>query len=489
MGDPIRGIASLHFRGESNLTVQQKPRHKWWTFCAVSMGTFQSVAIISMVSVSLPTLVEQLGTDITSVQWVILGYSITMAGLLLAFGRLGDVIGRKKIYVSGFIVFGIGSGLCSISNSLATLVASRVLQACGGAMLVSNSTALITSIFPSSERGRALGLNATVVSVAMMVGPTLSGLLIDNLGWRAVFQAHMLISLIGAVLALITLPNIAKHDDLRFDFIGALLLSITLVSLTIAFNQGRQMGWFSPLVLSLLGVWVVSFVLFVIVETRQEQPVLDLRLLRNREFAIGNAGTFIMSVGGTGVRLALPFFVQIVMGYSVTELGLMLMAQSAANSVVAPLSGWLTDRLGPRLLTSLGLALGALALISLGALGPSATYSAVVLRLALLGVGLGLFSTPNNVAIMGSVSPVRFGTASGFMGTMRHLGTTIGLAAIGAVFSDRTAYHASLGESAGETTGLAGAFQDVMWLVAGLYVLGSALCLAQNRGKPVTQAD
>ena len=471
------------------MSLQQEPRHKWWTFCAVSVGTFQSVSIISMISVSLPTLVEQLGADLTSVQWVILGYSITMAGLLLAFGRLGDVIGRKKIFVSGFIVFGIGSGLCSVSNSLATLVASRVLQAAGGAMLVSNSTALITTIFPSSERGRALGLNATVVSVAMMVGPALSGLLIDNLGWRAVFQAHVLISLIGVVLALITLPNIAKQDDLRFDFIGALLLSMTLVSLTIAFNQGRQRGWFSPVVLSLLGIWVVSFLLFVIVETRQEQPVLDLRLLRNREFAIGNAGMFIMSVGSTGVRLALPFFVQSVLGYSVTELGLMLMAQSAANSVVAPLSGWLTDWLGPRWLTSLGMALGALALILLGTLGTGVTYSAVVLRLVLLGVGLGFFSTPNNVAVMGSVRPDRFGTASGFMGTMRHLGTTLGLAAIGAVFSDRTAYHASLGNSAGETTGLAGGFQDVLWLVAGLYVLGSALCLVRSRGKPMTQAD
>ena len=470
------------------MTVRQASRQKWLTFGAVSMGTFQSVAIISMVSVLLPTLVEELGADLTSVQWVVLGYSITMAALLLAFGRLGDILGRKRIYLGGFAVFAVGAGLCSASDSMTMLVISRVLQAFGGAMLVSNSTAIITGVFPSSERGRALGLNSTVVAVAMLVAPGLSGWLIENLGWRTVFQVHVLFSIAGAVATLVALPKMAKREHVEFDVGGSVLLALNLLSLTIALNRGQQWGWLSPSVLALLAVGAISMVFFVIVEIRHEQPVLDLRLLQIRDFAIGNVGTFIMSVGNTGVNLALPFFVENVLGYSVTELGLLLMTRSAVNSVVSPFSGWLADRLGSRLLTSIGLAAGAVSLLLLGGLGPGATRGAVALRLGLLGTSLGLFQTPNNVAIMGSVKPERFGTAGGFMGTMRHLGTTIGLAAMGAVFASRTAYYASLGQSGGDASGLAGGFRDVIWLVAALYFVGSAISLARGRRRPEIQS-
>jgi EmrB/QacA subfamily drug resistance transporter len=467
------------------MSVERDPARKWWTFGAISIGTFQCVLIINMVNLALPTLVADLGTDVTTVQWVVLAYSLTMAGLLLGFGCLADVIGRKRVYIAGFVLFGTGAALCSVAQGISGLVGSRVVQGIGGAMLVSNSMAIITEVFPSTQRGRALGLNATVVALASLTGPSLSGWLIDGFGWRAIFRTHVLLSAVGATISLVALPRTERRADQRFDFLGALSLSISVFSLTLALNQGRRQGWNSPYIVGLFGLWVLSSAAFIVIDTRVEDPVLDLRLLRNRMFTIGNVCVFISSFALAGLNFVLPFFFQGVLAYTPSEMGVRLMTQPIVQAMVGPLSGWLADRLEARHLTSAGLGVAGLGILLLSGLSPAATDPAVILRLVLLGVGFGLFQTANNYAVMGSVKRTRIGTAGGFLGTMRHLGMITGVAGIGAIFAARSAYHGGLEE----TAALAGGFRNALWVVAGICLLGALVSLTRGREAPTRRLE
>jgi EmrB/QacA subfamily drug resistance transporter len=449
-------------------------------FLAVSLGTYQTVLIVYMSNFALPALVEAFDADVTSVQWTVSGYSIAMAGLLLAFGRLSDVIGKKSIFVSGFIVFGIGAALCSIANSLPLLISFRLLQACGAAMLVSNGTAIIADIFPQFERGRALGLTSMVVAAAALTAPILGGFLIEISGWRATFYVHVPLSIAGAVANFKMLPDLHARARQRFDALGAASLSTTMVSLTMIISQGHRLGWSSTQIVLLIGVCAASFASFLIMNSRVEHPVLYLSLLRTRMFFMSNACVFIYSFQFAGTGLLLPFFLQQVLGYSATGMGLLLMAQPALQIVISPVSGWLTERVEYRFLASAGLVLQVVALILLGFLGVEATRGGIVLTLALLGIGAAIFETPNTAAIMGSVTRDGLGTAAGFLATMRHLGISISAATLSTVFSARTAHYLAAPQSAGQTVATAAGFRDALWVIMGLSALGTALSWARG---------
>ncbi len=458
---------------------EQGESRKWPTFVAVSIGTFQSVSVLRMVSLVLPTLVDDLRTDVTMVQWVVLAYSLTMAGLLLAFGRLADVWGRRRIYALGFGIFGTGSFLCGLATSLPLLVAFRVMQACGGAMLVSNSMAVLTAAFPPSERGRALGLNSTITAVASLVGPSLGGFLISQFGWRAVFHFNGVYGLVGVVTTLLLLPEMPRAKDEGFDLAGAVTFMLGVATLTVALNQARSLGLLSPYILVMVVVSVVAFAAFFAVSRKAAHPVLDLRLLRNQQFTVANGCNFISSFGMSGISFLLPFFLQRVMLMTAAAAGVVLMAQSAVQTVAGPISGWLTDHLGSKRLTIIGLVLDAAALLWLSALRPDSTNLDVIVRLAFLGMGSGVFQTANNSAVMGAVRREAYSTASGFLGTMRHLGTITGVAIVGGLFSIRSAVYAGGTGMLATSNGMAGGYRDGMWFVAGLYVLGALLATRQ----------
>lgn len=414
--------------------------YKWQALMAVAVGTFMSTLDSNIVNVSLPTLSRVFSVDLTIVGWVVMAYQLTVTGLLLTFGRVADMVGRKRVYNVGFVVFTVGSLLCALSRSIGGLIASRVLQGIGAAMLASNGAAILTDAFPRSERGQALGLNGTIVSSGLMVGPPLGGFLIGAFGWRSVFTINLPIGVVGTLLGYYLLrPDPPRTEGERFDGVGAFLLLVGLASLLLALSRGQAWGWGMPRTVGLLGGATVGLLLFVWVEMRVAYPMMDLRLFRHRLFAAGTLSALISYMAVATATLLMPFYLHAIRGFSTAQTGLILAISPMTMLLVAPFSGWLSDRIGSRILSTLGIGTIALALALLSRLSLTASAADVASRLFLVGAGNGLFASPNSSAIMGAVPLQRLGIASGMISTVRTTGMVTGMAIAGAVVASQRA--------------------------------------------------
>ncbi|MCL4458803.1 MAG: MFS transporter [Chloroflexi bacterium] len=427
----MRGSLSRLTEGES---------HKWWALGTVAIGIFMASLDGSIVNIGLPTIMRFFRTDLPTIEWVVMAYLFTISVLLLPFGRLADMVGRKRVYTAGFIVFTSGSALCGAAQSPWQLILFRVLQAIGASMLMANGMAITTAVFPSRERGKALGINATIVATGATVGPTLGGLLIGWLGWRSIFYVNVPVGVIGTVMALLMLSEerisvLSGRPRLAFDLLGALTVAVSVLALLVALTNSQDSGWGSPSVSFLLVMFFVFLVAFLVIERHVQHPMVDLSLFRSRFFAAGNAAACLSYLAISANMFLMPFFLQLVLGYTPVQAGVLLTPVSLVIAVVAPLSGWLSDRLGARLLSSLGLAINCLALFSLSQLSISSGYGDVLARLTLLGLGQGMFQSPNNSAVMGSVPRERYGLASGFLSMMRNLGMVGGVAVSGTILA------------------------------------------------------
>ena len=395
----------------------------------------------SIVNVSLPSILTDFGSDLATIEWVVLAYLLTITATLLTFGRLADIAGRKRVYTIGFGVFTFGSLCCGLAASPFQLILARVVQAVGGAMIQANGLAITGAVFPKEERGRALGINGTVVATGIATGPAVGGLLVNAFGWPSIFLVNLPIGAIGIGLALLVLeerrisfPPGGSREGQRFDPAGALLVSVALVTLLLGLNQGHERGWGSPPIVALLVAAAISFAAFLAVERRVAAPLIDLGLFRVRAFAAGSLAALLSFLAVSTNAFLMPFFLQLVLGYDPARAGLLLTPTPLTLAVVAPLSGWLSDRFfGARILSSIGLGVTCIALALLGGLAADAHYADVLVRLILLGVGLGLFNSPNTSAIFGAVPRERYGTAGGFVSMVRNSGQVVGVALAGAV--------------------------------------------------------
>ena len=479
--------------------------NKWAVLTVVGLGTFLSVLDSSAVNVSLPTISSDLGADTTTIQWVVMGYLLTITGLLLTFGRLGDVVGRKRVYVVGMAVFTISVALCGAVQDIGQLIGLRVIQGIGSAGVMAIGPALTASAFPREERGKALGINATLVALGGISGPILGGALTDLLDWRWVFVVRAPFGLLATLLAVwilrdATLPapahapataagsvmRAAASGDVppsasarrSFDLLGAGLLFASLAALTLGLNQGRNLGWSSPATLALIGGAAIGLPLFVAIERRTKDPMLDLRVFSNRAFAAASASSLLSFMASFAVTFLMPFYLVQVLGYPAGLAGLALIPQPIVMSIVAPLSGMLSDRIGSRLLCTVGIGLTSLSLLGLSTLQLDSSYPQIAVWLMLLGVGLGLFNSPNSSALISSVSHSQMGTASGMMATMRNLGMVLGTAVAGAVWTGRAAFHATALAGVGVSGALAtaqsqlGGFQDALVVSAAIAAIG-----------------
>lgn len=412
--------------------------HRWWALGTVALGTFMSTLDSSIVNVSLPVILRSLRSDLATIQWVVLAYLLTITALLLTFGRLADIWGRKKVYTIGFGVFTVGSLCCAASTSVELLIASRVLQAVGAAMIQANGLAITSAVFPDEQRGRALGIQGTVVATGTTLGPTIGGLLSGSFGWQANFLVNLPVGLIGIGLALLVLEegriSVRRQGAAaRFDPLGAGLAALTLVTLMLALNRGASVGWGAPAILALFAVAVAGFAGFLATERRVAAPLISLALFRIRSFATGSSAAFLSFLAISANNFLMPFFLQLALGFSPARAGLLLTPTSLTLAVVAPLSGWLSERLGARILSSVGLSISSVALFLLSRLDTGAHYIDVLGRLILLGVGMGLFNSPNNAAVFASVPRAQYGVVGGFISMVRNSGQAIGQAIAGAV--------------------------------------------------------
>jgi len=446
---------------------------------SVGMGIFLSTIDGSIVNVALPSLVNALDTQFATVQWVVLAYLLTLATVILSMGRLGDMLGKKPVYTVGFIIFTLGSVLCGLSTSVYMLIGFRVLQALGASILMALGTAILTETFPESERGMALGVAGALVSVGIVLGPTLGGFILEGLTWHWIFFVNLPVGIIGTLMVVRFVPAIQPEGGQQFDIPGAATLFVGLISLLFALSIGQEAGFGDVLVLALFASAAVFLPLFVLVEKRSSDPMIDLTLFRERLFSVNLVTASLSFICLAGTTLLVPFYLEGVMGYNPARVGLLMAVVPVTMGLLAPLSGSLSDRFGTRPMTVIGLALmlgGYIAVTGLNAADPLLLY---LLRFAPIGIGLGIFNAPNNSAIMGAAPRHRLGVASGLLAITRILGQTTGIALLGALWATRVGVYAgaipSDGPSAALPAAQVAALQDTMWVAVVLLLIAFGL--------------
>jgi EmrB/QacA subfamily drug resistance transporter len=432
------------------------PAYRWLVVGTVCVGAFLGQLDASIAGLVLPTLEDVFGAPVASVEWVAIAYLLTLAALVVPIGRLADLLGRKTLYTWGFVGFIIGSAACGLAPGLGWLIAFRVVQACGAAMLQANSVAIITAAVPRRALGRAIGVQGAAQAVGLSVGPSVGGLLIDSLGWQWVFFIAVPFGLLGTLLGWFVLPctdhsrsATAAVEQERFDWLGAALLGPAIALILLGLTYGNTWGWTSPPLVLVLVAAVACLAAFWRTELRSPSPLVDPLLLRVRSFTLGLVSGLLSYAVLFGSLFLLPFYFERLLSRTPAETGLLLTPIPIALGVMAPVSGALVDRHGPVLPTVTGMLTAALALIGL-VLTPSAFLAGALALLALLGIGLGLFTPPNNSAIMGSAPANRLGVAGGILNMTRSLGTSLGVAATGAVLAVCLA--AQLGVQVSRTT-------------------------------------
>lgn len=416
----------------------QGQMNKWIMLVLSSAATFMTTLDASIVNIGLPSIARTFHVEISgATEWIIIGYLVVIASVLLTFGRLADMIGRKPIFLTGLVVFILGSALSGLAPSLLLLILARLFQGIGGALIFSVNVAMITSIFPSNERGLALGLNAVVVSLGVAAGPTIGGIITQYLTWRWIFYVNVPICMLVLLAAFYFYreqhPQREQHE--RFDPIGATVLAIGLAALTLGLSFGQEWGWLSAGTLATLGISIVMLSVGVYVETHIEHPLLNLGLVSNRVFAFANISFMLCMMALFAPGFLLPFYFEQLRGFSTIQTGLMMTPLPLMLAVVAPLSGSLADRLGSRWLSPVGLAIACFGLFLLSQLNAQSSTWDIIWGLAVTGIGQGLFMSPNTRTIMGAAPRNAQGEASGLLATGRVIGQSMSVALTGTIFA------------------------------------------------------
>jgi EmrB/QacA subfamily drug resistance transporter len=409
---------------------------------AIGTGVILATIDGSIVNVALPTIRERLDTTLPVVQWVAVAYLLTLATLTLGVGRWGDIVGKKRIYVTGLAVFTAASMLCGFAPSIGALIGFRVIQAVGAVMMLALGAAIVTEAFPPQERGKALGLIGTYVSVGVVTGPVVGGLLIAAFDWRAIFFVNLPVGIVGILLGLRHIPDTAPVGGQRFDLVGSALLSASLLSISLAVTAGQELGYGSGVIVALFVAALVFAAGFVGVERRSASPMLDLAFFRNPMLTVSVVSGYLVFGALSAVVFLLPFYLEGVLGYSTRTTGLALGIAPLVLGVVSPLAGVWSDRAGVRRISLIGLVLLSGAFLGFQTLDTDTTFLQYATLAVPIGIGIGMFQSPNNSALMGSVPREYSGVAGGLLTLTRLLGQITGVAILGSLWATRVAARA-----------------------------------------------
>ena len=414
--------------------------YKWWVLFAVSVGLFTSVFDHGSVNVALPSIADHFNTDLPTTQWIVIGYGLTISALLLPMGRLSDILGRKIIYVLGFIVFTAGGFLAAAAFNVELLIGAKILQGVGASMTQGTSMAMVISAFGPSDRGKALGLTMSVVGIGAVVGPAIGGFLVDYLGWGSVLYTTAGLGVVSLIVAIVILDAERSGggdgvDDI-FDWLGATLSAATFISLLLAMTLGSRFGWDSLAVITAFGIFFASTAGFIWWELHVESPMLDLRLFGTGLFATGVLASWVSFLGTQPVRFLIPFYLQFVLGFSPSAIGWIIVPSAFCMVIAGPISGRLSDKYGWRLFNVGGMLVAAIGLLMLVNLDVKESLLVILVGMVVQTLGSGTFWPSNNSSVMSVVSPASYGVISSFMNLVRNSGNVVGIAVSTAIVTE-----------------------------------------------------
>ena len=450
---------------------------KWLSFTAIALGTFIGYLDSSIVNIALPTLTRYFQTDLNHIKWVVTSYLLMITGLVIIFGRLADMYGRKRLYIFGFVVFTLSSALCGASTTIWSLIVFRCFQGIGAAALLANGAALIGETFPPKERSKAFGMLASVLAFAAITGPLIGGFLTDRIGWPSIFYVNVPVGIVGAILAAKVLPS-REHARTteRFDFAGASILFACLTSFLLLTSALSKSDWRLSTVLLLTLATIIFAGAFFIVENRVEHALLDLRIFREWAFSAAALSSFLAYWSIASISFLVPFYLDRVLLLDPTRSGALLAPVPLALAIAAPLGGRLADRFGVRAISTTGAVINFFGLLALSTLSPTTSSLGVILRLVPFGIGMGLFQPPNNTAMMGAVPPNRYGIVSGMIGALKNLGSMTGVA-ITSLVSTIAQVNAMAQLQAGGITGQVAERQSFASAVTMTFLLSAVICV------------
>lgn len=421
--------------------LHQQP-NKYFVLFIVSLGTVLSAYVSSSLDIALPNIMNTFGFTMDTVTWVLLSYLIPYGATLPIMGKLGDQFGRKKLYVTGLVVFTLATMMVGLSWSSATVIIFRLLQGLGAAMFFPNAMTLVADAFPPRERGQAMGIWGAIAASGAVLGPTIGGYIVEYVNWRMLFNSIVPISVLGIVLAVTVLQESeTNNSSAKIDYLGGILLFSSLGSLIIALNRGAKEGWTSLYILGLLTVMTVSMAAFLYSESRIDDPLVDLRLFKNSTFAAANIVGFLTFMALNGGLFLIPFFLRNILGYTPIHAGLSLFPLVGSMILLAPFGGKLADKAGGKTPTTMGMLVLAIAMYSFHTMTGDTSYPFIAIRLILMGIGLALTMSPLSNAAMACLPKEKSGVGSGVFNLFKNVGGSVGIAILGTLLDQRQIFH------------------------------------------------
>jgi DHA2 family multidrug resistance protein len=429
----------------------ENPTYRWLVLAGVMIATFMAVLDATIVNVALSTLMSNFGVSVDRVEWVITAYLIVFAVMLPSSGWLADHLGYKLIFLTGLLIFTLGSFLCSIAWNLNVLIAFRVLQGAGAGILQPVGMAIVTREFPPEKRGVALGFWSIAAAASVSLGPSIGGYLIDHYSWHAIFDVNIPIGIVAMAAVMVVLREQKAEAARAFDIVGFVSLSTFLTTLLLALANGNSAwntgGWTSNYILTCFAVSAVGLTVFLVTEFSVEHPLIELALFRNFNFAVTNAVTFMFGVGMFGSTFLLPIYLQNSLGYTPLQAGMVFLPIGFLQGLVAPASGLFSDRFNPKIPLAIGILLMAYTFYQFGFLSYLSEKQDIMLPLYLRGIAMGMLFTPLITISVSEIPLAKMAQASGLVNVVRQIGGSFGVAVFGTILTRKTIlYTANYGQ-------------------------------------------
>ncbi len=461
---------------------------KWWTLAAVAFGLFMIMLDNTVVNVALPAIQSSLGLTISQLEWVVAGYALTFGALMLTGGKLADLFGRRLIFVVGLSIFILASLACGLADSANMLIAARVVQGVGAAMMNPATLSIITVTFPPHQRGKAIGIWVGVSALALAIGPLVGGLITEHVNWNWIFFINIPVGLIAIVAAFLFIDESrdTSHEQ-RPDVPGLVTSAIGLFALSYGLIEANNYGWGSTRIIAAFAISAVALTTFVLLERHQRLPMLDLSLFKNRTFAGANTVMLLTALAMFGVFFYVSLFMQQVLDFSPVEAGATFLPMTVLIILVAPQAGHLADRYGARPFVGGGLLLVAVSLFIFSRLSVDSTFWSLLPAMLIGGTGMAMTMTPTTAAAMASVQRDKAGVGSAVLNSARQVGGSLGIAIMGAIVASGI----SSAEAAGDTPKVAfvHGLHDGLQIAALIALAGSLIGFATVRKQPHSEPE